>query len=642
MPIEIDAPDGSVVEFPDGTPTAVIKQAMAKRYGGPKPKAPTAADAKGQKVADLSKFGPPTSRGYREAVAKLPVGSFFRDYQGNVRRNDAGPRMLTDPKAGNPIVPVGGANDAGRGYLRGLGEGVQGILDPDNMASILGGFVGAKPKADNQFSPLDVIQSAAYGGRALGRGMAGDASGAQRDMASARANTGQGRNLSQGGGYQTTTGLGRAGQVAGLMTPNALSPGSAVARVANVVLPTAGTMAGGEIGQSVGGDTGRAVGEVVGGVAGGVAAGLRTGPVQPRAAATPQARLQAAGIELTPGRLGGRWARGWEDSSKSVPFLGDSIRDAQRRTFEGFNRALANRVLEPLGETLPDNIPQGREAVAYLQQRLGNEYDNILSRVTVQRDPQLDAEIMQVMQEAQVLPDGAQAQLQRVVEQIVNRRITPGQPLTGQEFKLVQSEVGNLASQYSGSAVASEQQLGGYLRRVDDALLDLVRRTNPNEAPAIQAVDRGYSNLTVIERAAAKTPDGTISPAQARRAMIQADQSVRKRASAAGRGRMQDLIGDAEEVLPSTVPDSGTAQRLGVLSLFGGSGALAAYTSNPLLLVPAAVAGAGMGAYSRPGIRAANALSQMQAPNITYNPQNAMVPAMSGLQQAQQQQRLPR
>jgi len=622
----------------EGLATPVAAQ-PAKRVPAP----PTAADAKGQRIVDLGNLGPPTSPRARQAVAKLPVGAFYRDYQGNVRRNDNGPRFMTDPKAGNPVVPVGGASDAGRGYLRGLGEGVQGILDPDNMVSILGGFVGAKPKADNQFSLLDVIQSAAYGGRALGRGMAGDASGAQRDMASARANTGQGRNLSQGGGYVPQTGLGRAGQVAGLMTPNALSPGSAVARAANVILPTAGTMAGGEIGQAVGGDTGRAVGEVVGGVAAGVAAGLRTAPARPRAATTPQARLQAEGIELTPGRLsGGDLARGLEDKLTSVPFLGDSIRNAQRRSFEGFNRALANRVLEPLGETLPANIPQGRETVAYLQQRLGDEYDNILGRVTVQRDPQLDAEIMQVMQEAQVLPDGAQGQLQRVIDQIVNRRLTPGQPLTGREFKLIQSEVGGLASQYSGSAVASEQQLGQYLRRVDDALLDMVRRTNPNEAQAIQAVDRGYSNLTVIERAAAKTPDGTISPAQARRAMVQADQSVRKRASAAGRGRMQDLIGDAESLLPATIPDSGTAGRLGTLGLFGGSGALASATSNPLLLVPAAVAGAGMGAYSRPGIRAMNALSQMQAPTVTYAPRNALVPAMSGAQQIQQQQRLPR
>jgi hypothetical protein len=594
------------------------------------PKAPTAADAKGQKIADLSKAGPPTSRGYREAVAKLPVSSFFRDYQGNVRRNDAGPRMLTDPKAGNPIVPVGGANDAGRGYLRGLGEGVQGILDPDNMVSILGGFVGAKPKADNQFSPLDVIQSAAYGGRALGRGMAGDASGAQRDMASVRANTGQGRNLSQGGGYVPQTASGRVGQVAGQMTPNALIPGSALARTANVVLPTAGTMAGGEIGQAVGGDTGRAVGEIVGGVAGGVAAGLRAPNAPPAAVNTPQARLQAEGIQLTPGQLMGGIARGLEDKATSIPFVGDSIRGAKVRAGEGFNRALANRVLAPLNETLPRNIQPGREMISHLQERIGQAYDDVLSRVTVQRDPQLDADIQGVLQRAAILTDQEQAQLTRAIDQVVLRRLN-GQ-ISGDDFKVLDSDIGKLASDYSSSTAAGERQLGEAFGEIKTALRDLVTRTNPQEATALGQVDQGFANLTLLERAAAKSTDGTITPAQARVAMRQGDRSVRKRASAAGRARMQGLIDDASAVLPSTVPDSGTAGRIAAM----GTGYVAA--TNPLLAVPALGA---MGVYSPPGIAAVNALSRIRPPAVAYSG-NGLVPLTSGAQQAQQQQRLPR
>ncbi len=36
MPIQIQAPDGSIAEFPDGTPDATITSVMAKTYGGPK------------------------------------------------------------------------------------------------------------------------------------------------------------------------------------------------------------------------------------------------------------------------------------------------------------------------------------------------------------------------------------------------------------------------------------------------------------------------------------------------------------------------------------------------------------------------------------------------------------------------------
>ena len=35
--IEIEAPDGSIVEFPDGTPDAEIAGAMRRKFGGPEP-----------------------------------------------------------------------------------------------------------------------------------------------------------------------------------------------------------------------------------------------------------------------------------------------------------------------------------------------------------------------------------------------------------------------------------------------------------------------------------------------------------------------------------------------------------------------------------------------------------------------------
>ena len=35
MPIQVQGPDGQLLEFPDGTPEATMKAAMQKRYGGP-------------------------------------------------------------------------------------------------------------------------------------------------------------------------------------------------------------------------------------------------------------------------------------------------------------------------------------------------------------------------------------------------------------------------------------------------------------------------------------------------------------------------------------------------------------------------------------------------------------------------------
>jgi len=244
-----------------------------------KPKAPTAADARGRQVADLSRAGPPTSREYREAVAKLPVGSFFRDYQGNVRRNDAGPRMLTDPKAGNPIVPVGGASDVGRAGRRGLMEGAQGTLD---MALSLGP-IGQISRMQGPGVPKvsDLIQQ---GGAALASSVAGAFGNrdAQNRLAAAAAQpTAQGRLNQLGGGYVPQTVGGKVARYAGQALPGAAMPGSVPARIASVAVPAVTSAIGGEVGQAIGGQTGEQVGAGIGGLVGGVATGVRaSGPIR--------------------------------------------------------------------------------------------------------------------------------------------------------------------------------------------------------------------------------------------------------------------------------------------------------------------------------------------------------------------------
>jgi len=282
MPIySIEVPDGRTLDIEandEATAISGAKQWFASQQAKPAkrvPKPPTAADARGQRIVDLGNLGPPTSPKARQAVAKLPVGAFYRDYQGNVRRNDNGPRFLTDPRAGNPVFPIGGASDAGRGMLRGFVNSVQGQIDP-NMVSDVAKMFGFKPTADNTFSPMDVLQSASYGGRALGRQMAGDTSGAQRDVASARANTGQGRNVSQGAGYAPQTSAGFAGQAMGELISGAALPGTLPARIVNVTAPFIAGEVAANTGAAFGAGQGTQEGlRFAGQLGGGLASGVR-------------------------------------------------------------------------------------------------------------------------------------------------------------------------------------------------------------------------------------------------------------------------------------------------------------------------------------------------------------------------------
>jgi hypothetical protein len=80
-----------------------------------------------------------------------------------------------------------------------------------------------------------------------------------------------------------------------------------------------------------------------------------------------------------------------------------------------------------------------------------------------------------------------------------------------------------------------------------------------------------------------------------------ADSSVRRRATVRGTTPNQQLTDAAADVLPNTIPDSGTAGRLGAGMAIGyGAGAL-----NPATLAGLAAAAA---PYSRPGQKLANSL----------------------------------
>lgn len=624
---------------------AVAEPAGENPYAGiaiPAPKKAAAVQLEGTDTAYPATD--PRSRGYSSLYER---GLIDKSKPKGSRLN---PRVLGDngqrPPDGEWFVDKRGKlvqsssqwEDITKSYGTGLNEAAQGLLDPEPLIDTAARMFGVDTKRqDNGFSPMDILQSGANAALGLGQKIGGDQQGAAQSMAAARANTATERLAAQGMDYEPQTGGGKVARIGGQMTLNALAPGSAPARLANVLAPTGGAFVGGEIGQSVGGDQGEAVGSVMGAIVGGVGAGVRTSPARPRVAANAAQRLQAEGMQITPGQIAGGVWRNLEDKATSIPIVGDMIRNAKVRGNEGFNRAMANRVLAPLGEEVPANVAPGRETIAYLQDRIGQAYDDVLGRVSVQRDAQLDADIQAIQQAAQMLPDNGQAQLTRIVDQLINRRLQG--PVSGRNYKAIESEVGQMAADYGGSATASERELGRLLTDLRGALRDTVTRSNPNEAAALTAVDDGFANLTTIERAAANSQDGTFTPNQARTAMRQGDRSVRKRATARGTARMQGLVDDAQAVLPSTIPDSGTAGRL----MAGGAGFLAGI--NPLLAIPAVGAAA---VYSRPGIGAINALSQMRAPQVGYSQlplpngqsvPNFLTPLGSAQSQLQYQQR---
>ena len=77
-------------------------------------------------------------------------------------------------------------------------------------------------------------------------------------------------------------------------------------------------------------------------------------------------------------------------------------------------------------------------------------------------------------------------------------------------------------------------------------------------------IDKAYANFKRIQRAAAGvgTEDGVFTPAQLLSAAKAMDRTKDKRAFSEGTALLQDLAAAGKEVMPSKIPDSGTAGRM--------------------------------------------------------------------------------
>lgn len=313
---------------------------------------------------------------------------------------------------------------------------------------------------------------------------------------------------------------------------------------------------------------------------------------------SPQRELSRQGIDLTPGQMiGGVAARG-EDVAASIPGLG--VRGARIRQTEQLNREVGRRTLAPLGEDLPENIPAGRPMVAHVQQRISDAYNSALSPVTVAPDAQFNA----ALQAARARLSGrAQEDFDTVIASTIGDRFTG--PISGLDLKGVDADIGDAARMADG---ATGRAVARALNDVQDALDDVLGRTSPEALAGKTAADEAYANFVRLQTAAGGpgAKRGVFSANQLGSAVRRSDTTKRNGRFARGDALLQDLTDPATDVLPSQVPDSGTATRL--LAIGGGGAAIggsAALGALPQVVGTMIVSNA---AYSRPVIRLLNAI----------------------------------
>lgn len=304
------------------------------------------------------------------------------------------------------------------------------------------------------------------------------------------------------------------------------------------------------------------------------------------------AMLAREGVEMTPGQMRGGLAKHAEDAATSLPILGTAISEARQRGVESFNQALYRRALEPVGETLPSNIKTGSDAIKWVGDRLSKGYETTLPTGVVRADPGFAEDIQKVISDLPSLSETGQKRLAEIIKQRVTDHVPKNGVITGEVYKTLQS---GLDRESAGFAVSSDPDHIAIKQAIDGiqaAIEGAAKRQDPKFAQAIDNIDRGWAELVRIERAGSGSgaEAGVFTPKQYSGAVRAAEESVRKRGVARGTALGSDIAQAGRAVLPSNIPDSGTAGRSMLGAVVAAPGAI---IGGGMAGLPGAAAGYG-------------------------------------------------
>ena len=377
-----------------------------------------------------------------------------------------------------------------------------------------------------------------------------------------------------------------SGVVKGALSAAALNPTSSISGMV-------GNIASGGV-SSLAYDIGKkATDSDLGGLVAGIAAPVLTGKALSPDVSKKAQLLLKEGIHPTVGQIMGGAANRFEEKLTSNAIVGYLIKGARDRTQKELNRSTYSRVLSNVGQKY-EGAEVGREGVKAVSDNLKQKYNELLPKLTFNADQDFISDITSLASSVKNMPEKEGKAFERLLDRYLSRLSSEG-TMSGEDYKKLYSEIGSSAKDFFKSNSQFERDLGVYLKETQNAFRNALKRSNPQYAPDLDALDAAYSNYAIV-REAAKSPtnmENGFTPAQLSRAVSQSDTSVKKGRFATGEAPMQDLSDAAVEVLGQKTPNSHTADRQSVSELakylFLGGGAAAGHYA-PQVAIPAAVA----------------------------------------------------
>ena len=306
-----------------------------------------------------------------------------------------------------------------------------------------------------------------------------------------------------------------------------------------------------------------AAGSTVGqGLAKGVGAVARGASVSPAVQ-----QLRSAGIPLTIGQTLGGMSKSLEDKLMSVPGLGDMLRNRRVEGLQGLNRAAFQEAGAPIGYT-PQNI--GKEGLQELFDASGNAYDSATAGVNAKIDPKAMADLAMARAMGVRMPPNMQAGYEKVLQNYVDP-VTDAGAMTGQAYQQATRALKGHKGKPPGDAF--EQEWRDAITVNQDALRGVMERGGGQRTvQGLNAADASYRSAktledAILDRAAGGAASGETflaTPNQLQRAGRKTQKKY------PGPRPFETLADAGQEVLPSQIPDSGTAGRIAAMVAGGG------------------------------------------------------------------------
>ena len=317
------------------------------------------------------------------------------------------------------------------------------------------------------------------------------------------------------------------------------------------------TVYGAAYGQNVNGDAatgalGGALGSV-GGQAVGKVAGSALRGVQRAPAAQYLADQGVSGMTI--GQQSGGILKNLEDAATSIPGVGDSILARRGDSITGLNQAAFRNA----SSGAVDQI--GREGLDQFGNVTEVAYNRALNGKQFPLDPQFQVEYPQALSARKKLMPDYQAKFDTAINNRVAPIVDAGQ-MTGQEYQQTMRGLRD----YKGARGADgfERDYGGAIGGVQNTLRqNVLRSSSPETVAQLGQADGLYRSMKVLEDAinrnrkdAAGLGTDMFRPGDLSEAAYQSGKKYGMQ-----NAPLIDLARAAQEVIPSKLPDSGTAKR---------------------------------------------------------------------------------